>query len=280
MVVKFTKMHGLGNDFVVIDNVTQAIKIEVEQIQQLADRHFGIGFDQLLLVEPPTKPDCDFLYRIFNADGSEVEQCGNGSRCFARFVLDKKLTGKKEVKVETKGGDIILVTHDDGLVTVDMGQPRLAPTDIPFLAKTQSINATYTIDAERFGELSISCLSMGNPHGVILVDNVLSADVEGMGQLLTKHERFPQAANIGFMQIIDKKTISLRVYERGVGETLACGTGACAAVVAGKLRGVLDQDAATEVKLPGGTLSISWQPSRSVFMTGGATSVFEGKIVL
>lgn len=280
MVVKFTKMHGLGNDFIVIDNVTQSIRIEIDQIKQLADRNFGIGFDQLLLVEPPTKPDCDFLYRIFNADGTEVEQCGNGSRCFARFVLEKKLTGKKEVKVETQGGDIILVTHDDGQVTVDMGQPRLTPSDIPFVAETQSINASYPIDAGSYGSLTISCISMGNPHGVLLVNDVEQADVIGMGSLLTKHERFPKEANIGFMQIIDKKTIKLRVFERGVGETLACGTGACAAVVAGKLRGVLDMESAIEVQLPGGTLSINWQASHSVFMTGGATSVFEGKVVL
>ncbi len=276
MLLKFTKMHGLGNDFMVVDLVSQRAKIFPDQVRELADRNFGIGFDQLLIVEPPTDPDMDFKYRIFNADGSEVEQCGNGARCFARFVYDKRLTSKKSINVETSGGNIQLNLTDDGGVTVDMGMPRLVPDTIPFVADNQQEKYQLDVDGETF---SIGAVSMGNPHGVLVVDDVDTAPVELLGPKIESHPRFPNRVNVGFMQVVSRDEIRLRVYERGAGETLACGTGACAAVVAGRLQGLLNE--VVEVHLPGGTLKIQWSGEGApVMMTGPAARVFEGQIYL
>jgi diaminopimelate epimerase len=276
MLVRFTKMHGLGNDFMVIDAVSQRVRLTPKIVCRLADRHTGIGFDQLLLVEPPSRPDMDFRYRIFNADGSEVEHCGNGARCFGRFVRERRLTVKDEIHVETARGQAILYLLPDRQVDVDMGVPELSPAEIPFTAECQA--ATYRVEAS--GEqVELSAVSMGNPHGVVLVDNVDTAPVATLGPVLEAHPRFPKKANIGFMQVINRGEIRLRVFERGAGETLACGTGACAAVVAGRLRGLLDEEVL--VHLPGGDLRIRWagegQPLR---MVGPATTVFEGQIYL
>ncbi|MDH2432765.1 diaminopimelate epimerase [Pokkaliibacter sp. MBI-7] len=274
MLIRFTKMHGLGNDFMVLDLVTQRLSLSTEKVRELADRNFGIGFDQLLVVEPPSNPEMDFRYRIFNADGSEVEQCGNGARCFARFVREKRLTGKREIAVETAKGIIHLFHTDDHQVRVNMGAPFLEPADIPFVADLRA--ATYSIAAGS-SMYDISAVSMGNPHGVLVVDNVDTAPVLTLGPVLERHERFPAKANIGFMQILSRKEVRLRVFERGVGETIACGSGACAAVVAGRLRGLLDEQ--VSVHLPGGTLTIQWAGEGSpVWMTGPATTVFEGQI--
>ena len=276
MLLKFTKMHGLGNDFMVVDLVSQRAKIFPDQVRQLADRNFGIGFDQLLIVEPPTDPDMDFKYRIFNADGSEVEQCGNGARCFARFVYDKRLTSKKTINVETSGGNIQLNLTDDGGVTVDMGEPRLLPDAIPFVADAQQEKYELEVDGQSY---TVGAVSMGNPHGVLVVDDVDTAPVERLGPLIESHERFPNRVNVGFMQIVSRDEVRLRVYERGAGETLACGTGACAAVVAGRLQGLLNE--VVEVHLPGGTLKIRWSgEGQPVMMTGPAARVFEGQIYL
>ncbi|WP_417595903.1 diaminopimelate epimerase [Oceanospirillum sp.] len=275
MLLKFTKMHGLGNDFMVVDLVSQRAKIFPDQVRELADRNFGIGFDQLLIVEPPTDPDMDFKYRIFNADGSEVEQCGNGARCFARFVYDKRLTSKKTINVETRGGNIQLNLTDDG-VTVDMGIPHLLPESIPFIADQQQEKYLLEVEGEAF---SIGAVSMGNPHGVLLVDDVNNAPVDSLGPKIENHERFPNRVNVGFMQVVSRNEVRLRVHERGAGETLACGTGACAAVVAGRLQGLLDE--MVEVHLPGGTLKIQWAgEDKPVMMTGPTARVFEGQIYL
>lgn len=278
MLVRFTKMHGLGNDFMVLDLVTQKVKITPKLVKKLGDRNFGVGFDQLLLVEPPTEPDVDFRYRIFNQDGSEVENCGNGARCFAKFVRDKRLTGKDEVTVQTACGRAVLKIHEDKRVRVDMGEPILTPEKIPFKAEVQA--ATYAVQSELNGEelqLEISAVSMGNPHGVLLVDSTEDAPVDSLGAVLESHSIFPAKANIGFMQVLSRNEVNLRVFERGVGETLACGTGACAAVVAGKLRGELDMP--VTVHLPGGDLEIEWQgDGHPVIMTGPATTVYEGQI--
>lgn len=278
MRLKFTKMHGLGNDFMVLDLVTQKFSVDEAFVKQLADRNFGIGFDQLLIVEPPTSPDVDFTYRIFNADGSEVEQCGNGARCFARFVRDKRLTAKSEIHVNTSSGHIVLHIQDNDEVTVDMGAPILTPGDVPFNAPAEA--SEYSITADVSGQqvtFNIGAVSMGNPHGVLVVDSVASANVEDIGPVLELHPDFPQKANIGFMEVINRNEVNLRVFERGAGETLACGTGACAAVVSGQLRGLLD--VGVKVNLPGGSLFIEWQGKESsVKMTGPATRVFEGQI--
>ncbi|MFY0678165.1 MAG: diaminopimelate epimerase [Neptuniibacter sp.] len=278
MLVRFTKMHGLGNDFMVLDLVTQKVKITPKLVKKLGDRNFGVGFDQLLLVEPPTEPDVDFRYRIFNQDGSEVENCGNGARCFAKFVRDKRLTGKDEVTVQTACGRAVLKIHEDKRVQVDMGEPILSPEKIPFQAQQQA--ATYPVSVNADGKtqsVELSAVSMGNPHGVLLVNNTEHAPVNTLGAALESHSCFPAKANIGFMQILSRTEVNLRVFERGVGETLACGTGACAAVVAGKLRGQLDMP--VTVHLPGGDLEIEWQgPGHSVIMTGPATTVYEGQI--
>lgn len=274
MVVNFTKMHGLGNDFMVVDMISHHVHLRPEQIRRMADRNMGIGFDQLLLVEPPGKPDVDFRYRIFNADGSEVEQCGNGARCFAVFVREKKLSNKDLIRVETKKGDIELQINEDGRVLVDMGEPVLVPEDIPFTADTQENTYPLNVAGET---LQVGAVSMGNPHCVLQVAELNDAQVAHLGPLIEAHERFPEKVNVGFMELVHKRFIKLRVYERGVGETMACGTGACAAVASGILRGVLESP--VEVRLPGGNLKIDWSgPGSSLKMEGPATTVFEGKI--
>ncbi len=274
MLLRFTKMHGLGNDFVVLDLITQRFNLQQNHILKLADRRFGVGCDQVLVVEIPSQPDVDFRYRIFNCDGSEVEQCGNGARCFAKFVRDKKLTGKQKIRVETTAGIIELSMTDEEQVLVNMGKPVFEPAQIPFEAKSRAV--TYPIEAAGT-TYDISAVSMGNPHAVIVVDDVKTAAVETLGPAIESHPQFPQRVNAGFMQILNRKAVNLRVYERGVGETLACGTGACAAVVCGQLRGLLDQR--VTVNLPGGKLTIEWRgEGHPVMMTGPATSVFEGQI--
>ena len=276
MLLHFTKMHGLGNDFMVIDLVTQRARIETEDIRSLADRRFGIGFDQLLVVEPPRDPDMDFRYRIYNADGSEVENCGNGARCFARFVRDKRLTHKRQIHVETAGGPLVLDVHEDEQVSVDMGAPRFAPAALPFDADADQLLHTLEVDGEI---LNIAVASMGNPHAVIRVDDVASAPVERLGPLIEHHPRFPRRVNVGFMQILSRQSIRLRVFERGSGETLACGTGACAAVACGIRQGLLDSP--VSVALPGGNLSIRWAgEDQPLIMTGPAERVFDGRIPL
>lgn len=279
--LKFTKMHGLGNDFMVIDGINQKFNPSTAPIAAWAQRHTGVGFDQLLLIEAPRQAEADFRYRIFNADGSEVEQCGNGARCFARFVYDKGLTSKKQIVVETAGGVIVPRLTDDGLVTVDMGVPLLAPEQIPFAAidedDARSISHQLVIGNET---VSVTCINMGNPHAVIVVEDIEQAPVHRLGAAIENHKQFPQRVNVGFMQIIAPRRIRLRVFERGVGETQACGTGACAAVVAGISLGLLGDDEPVEVNLPGGQLLISWQqqPDAHVWMTGPTQSVFDGEI--
>lgn len=275
MKLRFTKMHGLGNDFVVIDGISQKVRLSADKVKRLADRRFGVGCDQLLIVEVPQNPDVDFRYRIYNADGSEVENCGNGARCFARFVIDRKLTGKRNIVVETANGIMKLYIQDNDDVRVDMGAPRLAPADLPFEAQSQS--TTYELGLVNGESLEISAVSMGNPHAVTLVDCVDTAPVETLGPQLENHASFPKRVNAGFMQIVSPQEINLRVYERGSGETLACGTGACAAVVAGRLRNLLDSK--VRVNLPGGSLTIEWQgEGHSVLMSGPAATVFHGQI--
>jgi diaminopimelate epimerase len=267
-------MHGLGNDFVVIDAVTQQIALTPERIRKLGDRHFGIGFDQLLLVEKPVSGNADFKYRIFNADGGEVAQCGNGARCFARFVRDKRLSDKDEIRVDTDSGQLLLTFDEDNLITVNMGVPRHAPAEIPLLAEREAALYTVVIDGR---ELSFGAVSMGNPHAVIEVPDVSAAPVAETGRILESHPLFPERANIGFMQIIDRSRVKLRVYERGAAETLACGSGACAAAVIGVERKQLGPE--VRVELPGGELKIAWAGrGKPVFMTGPAISVFEGII--
>ena len=276
MSLSFTKMHGLGNDFVVFDAINQKVNLTPEQVRFIADRRFGVGCDQLLLVEKPHTASAEFRYRIFNADGSEVEQCGNGARCFARFVHDKGLTTSHIIPVETARGLIVLTRQDDGPITVNMGVPGLAPASLPFQAEQQSTSYDLDVDGRT---LKIAAISMGNPHAVLRVDDIATAPVETLGPLIESHSRFPRRVNAGFMQVIDRSHIKLRVYERGAGETLACGTGACAAVVAGQIQGWLD-DSVT-VTLPGGELVIRWQGGDNpLYMTGPATTVFEGKIEL
>lgn len=276
MRVKFTKMHGLGNDFVVFDAINQQIDLDNDQCRALANRRFGIGCDQVLLVEPAHTADADFHYRIFNADGGEVEQCGNGARCFARFVHDKGLTDKREIRVETLGGLIVLRLQDDGQVVVNMGVPRFTPADIPFEADEELLS--YTLEAGGI-ESKISVVSMGNPHAVQLVSDIDSAPVAELGPLIEAHARFPDRVNAGYMQVLDRGRVAVRVYERGAGETLACGTGACAAVVVGRRLGQLD--ASVRVQLRGGELSVDWQgEGEPVWMTGPVASVFEGEIDL
>jgi len=274
--LKFSKMHGLGNDFVVLDGVRQPVSLTPEQLRYLADRNFGVGCDQILLVEKPGRPDVDFRYRIFNADGSEVEQCGNGARCFVRFVHDVGLTDKREIRVETLKGVIAPRLEANGNVTVDMGEPRFLPADIPFLHDDDVV--VYNLDVAD-ETLEIGVVSMGNPHAVQVVDNVEQAPVGEHGPLIENHQRFPQRVNAGFMQVVDKHAIKLRVYERGSGETLACGTGACAAVVSGIRRGLLESP--VRVTTRGGDLNIAWGgPGRPVLMSGPAVTVFTGEIEL
>ena len=276
MRIKFTKMHGLGNDFVVIDAISQALALSGDQVRLLADRRFGIGCDQLLLVERPSRADADFRYRIFNADGGEVEQCGNGARCFARFVRDQGLTDKDAIVVETASGIITLYVEPDGEVRVNMGTPRFAPEQIPFVAEAEA--EKYSLEVER-RPLAVGAVSMGNPHVVLRVEDLDQAEVASLGPKLESHPRFPNRVNVGFMQVLDRGHIRLRVYERGAGETLACGTGACAAVAVGRRWGLLDDE--VTVDLPGGRLTIRWQGGDApVWMIGPATSVFEGEIEL
>jgi len=272
--LKFTKMHGLGNDFMVIDAVRQTVDLSPNQVRRLADRHFGVGFDQLLLVEPPASPDADFRYRIFNADGGEVSQCGNGARCFARFVHEQGLCDKPEVRVDTRSGRLILRREEGGDITVDMGVPRHDPAQIPL--DSPSEQTAYRVEA--MGEdWHFGAVSMGNPHAVLVVNDVDAAPVLSLGPILENHPLFPERANIGFMQVLNPRHIRLRVFERGSGETLACGSGACGAVVVGILQGLLETP--VRVDLPGGSLHINWRGrGEPVFMTGPAVSVFEGMI--
>ena len=276
MPVPFTKMHGAGNDFVVFDGVTRPVPLTSEKIRRLADRHFGIGCDQVLIVERATTAGADFRYRIFNADGGEVEQCGNGARCFVRFVRDKRFTTKDEIAVETLFGMIYPRLEPDGSVTVNMGVPRFEPAAVPFQAGARENVYDLEVDG---GQLQVSVLSMGNPHAVQVVPAVDDAPVNTQGPLIERHPRFPRHVNVGYLQIVDRRHVRLRVYERGAGETLACGTGACAAVVAGRQRGLLDDK--VDVKLLGGTLRVSWAgEGQPVWMTGPAVTVFEGTIDL
>ncbi|VVD70922.1 Diaminopimelate epimerase [Pandoraea nosoerga] len=281
MKLKFTKMQGAGNDFVVIDGISQTIDFTPGQWRALADRHFGVGADQLLLVERPTLPDVDFRYRIFNADGGEVEHCGNGARCFVKFVRDTGLTDKRSVRVQVQQGVITLTMRDDGQVSVDMGAPVLAPSDVPFDAsglegRAEGSDTLWPLDVAG-RTVWISVVSMGNPHAVQVVDDVDAAPVGTDGPLIERHARFPRRVNAGFLQVVDKHRARLRVYERGAGETLACGTGACAAAVAGIRRGLLASPVALETH--GGTLTIDWDgASGPVIMTGPAATVFEGTI--
>ena len=272
MKLRFTKMHGLGNDFVVFDGVRQRVDLSPAQIRALADRRFGIGCDQVLLVEP-AQGDADFRYRIFNADGGEVEHCGNGARCFVKFVRDQGLTTKHEIRVETKNGVIVPRLEIDGEVTVDMGVPRLAATQIPFIDGRGLPAEPLEVDGVT---LTISAVSMGNPHAVQVVDDVERAPVETQGPRIEHHPRFPQRVNAGYVQVIDRATIALRVWERGAGETLSCGTGACAAAVAVIRRGLADSP--VQVKTRGGDLAVAWEgPGAPLFMRGPAASVFEGE---
>lgn len=276
MSINFTKMHGLGNDFVVIDAINQSINLTPEQIRFLADRHFGVGFDQLLLVEMPVSDNADFKYRIFNADGSEVSQCGNGARCFARFVRDKGLTHKDEIKVDTDAGQLVLRCETSGLITVNMGIPKHSPDQIPLLASDEA--KLYRVEVNGV-PVEFAAVSMGNPHAVIRVDDVRQAPVETIGAQLECHNLFPQRVNVGFMEVLNRREIQLRVYERGAAETLACGSGACAAVVAGIEQNLLENKVG--VSLPGGHLTVEWAGrGQPVMMSGPAVSVFEGQIQL
>ena len=274
MKVFFSKMHGTGNDFVVIDAITQVISITPEQIQKLAHRKFGIGFDQLLLVEPSAR--VDFRYRIFNADGHEIEQCGNGARCFARFVYDKKLTNKKIITVETQSGDIALEIVDDKTVSVTMGVPVFDIDAVPFIA--QSRQATYVLSTEHYGDVELVVLSMGNPHAVLFVSDINVSPVAELGKEICQHARFPEQVNVSFVQVENAHCIASRVFERGVGETLSCGTGACASVVAGILGGYLTSP--VTIKTRGGDLTVEWKGlGEPVILTGAVNTVFEGVLL-
>ncbi len=276
MLLPFTKMQGLGNDFVVFDAIQYQVDLSPEQVRLIADRHFGVGCDQVLLVEPATGVWADFRYRIFNADGSEVEQCGNGARCFARFVREQGHTAKREILVETAAGLITLHVQADDEVSVDMGVPTFEPGRIPFLAPNEALR--YALEVDDLA-LEIGAVSMGNPHAVLAVGDVASAPVAALGPRIESHERFPRRVNVGFMEVMDRGSIRLRVYERGVGETLACGSGACAAAVVGRIQGLLDER--VRVELPGGALHVRWPgKGEPVMMTGPAQRVFEGEIDL
>lgn len=276
MRLPFTKMQGLGNDFVVLDGVSQPLELSGAQYRWLADRHFGVGCDQILLVEPPQDTANDFRYRIFNADGGEVEQCGNGARCFARFVVERGLTAKRAIRVETRKGLIVPELTDAGLVTVDMGVPRFAPADIPFVAESDAVLQVVEVGGV---PLELTVVSMGNPHAVQVVADLEQAPVAEQGPLIERHARFPERVNAGFMQVLDRERIALRVFERGAGETLACGTGACAAVVAGIRRGLLAPRVTVQTR--GGELIIEWAGAgQPVRMTGPAVTVFVGELEL
>jgi len=274
MQIEFTKMHGLGNDFIVINALETPFGLSREQIMQLANRRTGVGFDQLLIVEPADSADVDFSYRIFNADGGEVENCGNGSRCFAQYVIDKGLTDRRQMVVSTCEGPIELSLIKDDLVAVRMRVPVFEPDEVPFVA--DSAASSYDLDVE--GEkIEVGVVALGNPHAVTQVTDVERAEVQRLGQLIERHERFPRRVNVGFMQVNSRTEIQLRVFERGVGETMACGTGACAAVVVGIAQGLLDRE--VTVRLAGGNLRIKWQDNNaSVEMIGPSETVFEGRI--
>ena len=276
MMLKFTKMHGAGNDFVVLEALARPLALTPQQLRSIADRRFGVGCDQILQVEPPRQPDTDYYYRIFNADGGEVEQCGNGARCFMRYVRDRGLTSKRELRVGTRAGVIVPRLEDDGRVTVDMGVPVFEPSRIPFDAPARAPSYALEVDGRW---LEICALSMGNAHAVQIVGDIERAPVGTEGPLIERHPRFPRRANAGYMQVVDRRRILLRVYERGAGETLACGTGACAAVVAGVMRGLLDREVVVTTR--GGDLGISWAgEGKPVMMTGPAATVFEGEMEL
>ena len=276
MYIRFTKMHGLGNDFVVIDAVTQAVTMTDELARRIADRHTCIGCDQILLVEPPGHPDIDFKYRIFNADGSEVAQCGNGARCFAKFVHDRRLTGKTLLNVETYAGTLQLRIGDQQSYTATLGIPNFEPAQIPLVAEQAA--PTYAIEVDGHN-IDIAALSLGNPHAVLQVVDIQQAPIDTLGPMLESHSRFPERVNVGFMAVVSRHEINLRVYERGAGETQACGSGACAAAVAGIAQDLLDSP--VKVNLPGGSLSIAWQgENQPVSVTGPATTVYQGRIRL
>lgn len=274
MLLNFSKMHGLGNDFIVIDAINQSVSLDTAAVRRLADRHRGIGCDQLLIVEPAQHVDSEFFYRIYNADGSEVEQCGNGARCFARFVHDKGLTSNRTILVDTASGRISLQVESNGEVTVNMGQPRFTPADIPLRRDATETEYSLNIDGEA---VRFSAVSMGNPHAVLLVDDIDNAPVAELGPRLESHPDFPNRVNVGFAEIVNRDQIRLRVYERGAGETEACGSGACAAMVIARQQGLVNDK--VSVTLRGGTLQISWAGNNSsVWMTGPATHVFDGQI--
>lgn len=276
MLIEFTKMHGLGNDFMVIDLVTQRMTLTPELIRLLANRRIGVGFDQLLIVEPPSRPDIDFKYRIFNADGSEVSQCGNGARCFASFVQARKLSFKQRLRVETSSGIITLSTDRYGWVQVDMGKPKFEPDQIPFAPKTiTKVGRAYRLDVDGT-PVQLYVANIGNPHAIIKVDDVLAADVDRLGKLIESHEAFPERVNVNFVQVINQRHVRIRVYERGVGETQACGTGACASVATGIREGWLDEGVDIRAQLYGGSLAIRWQDGYSLIMTGPTAFVYEG----
>jgi diaminopimelate epimerase len=287
MKLKFTKMHGAGNDFVVIDAINQQIDFTPAQWKALADRRFGVGADQLLVVEKSTNPSCDFRYRIFNSDGGEVEQCGNGARAFVKFVAEKGLTDRRSIAVETMSGVIAPRLEDDGSVTVDMGAPVFEPERVPFdteglQGQPEGNDTLWPLVLELAGQketILVSVLSMGNPHAVQVVADVDTAPVELTGPLIEHHTHFPKRVNAGFMQLMNRHHIRLRVFERGAGETLACGTGACAAAVAGIRRGLLDSPVRVDAR--GGELSIAWAgEGEPVYLTGPAVTVFEGEITV
>ncbi len=282
MLLEFAKMHGLGNDFMVVDLVTQSCDVTTPLAQRWGDRHTGVGFDQLLLIEPPTEPDADFLFRIFNADGSEVQQCGNGARCVAWYVAHRQLSPKPELTLQTRGGPIVTRLMEDDTVEVDMGEPRTGAADVPFdpcaagVHPVADLPATYDLDLEG-GRRRFTTVSMGNPHAVLMVTSVAEAAVHEVGAALVNHPVFPEGANIGFCEVVDRGFVRLRVFERGVGETRACGTGACAAAVAARMLGHIGNR--VKVSLPGGKVRITWQgPGSTVRMLGPATLVYEGRI--
>ena len=277
MLLRFTKMHGLGNDFMMVDLISQRAQLRPELIQELSDRRTGIGFDQLLTVSPPDDPDADFRYRIYNADGSEAEQCGNGARCFLRFVRDEGLTTKSVIRLQTNNGSIVCSLERDGNITVDMGTPVLQPARIPFKAASAQIVYPLSLAPDLAESVELTAINVGNPHAVLLVDDVDTARVEEIGPLIERHERFPERVNVGFLQVLSPNRVRLRVFERGVGETSACGSGACAAVVAGRLQGLIDEN--VEVELRGGNLRLSWAgDNASIKMTGPACRVYEGRL--
>ncbi len=276
MLVHFTKMHGLGNDFMVVDQISQKVRLRPEQVRRLSDRNLGVGFDQLLVIEPPTKPDTDFCYRVFNADGSEVESSGNGARCFAVFVHEKRLTSKKTLRVETAGGLLILTLNDYNQVTVDMGKPYLNPADLPFETPKQALSYSLQLAHQK---LTIGAISIGGPHAITRIEDVVNVPVHMLGAAIENHPQFPRRVNAGFLQVISRNQGRLRVYERGTGEILASGTGAAAAMVYGRLQGWFDSR--VEMQLPGGILQLEWLgEGHSVKLTGPAQRVFEGQIYL